>query len=66
MSESEKNAQQETIKQWALKKMKKQEKKLKRYAKIYFGEPMGIVYCRSGVKIVHNDGSESEIRASDE
>ena len=50
------------IRQWALKKMKRHEKKLKRYARIYFGEPMAIIYARNGAKIVHNDGSEGEIR----
>ena len=63
MDEAEMKAQQEAIKQWAFRKMQKMEKKLLRFARIYFGEPMAIVYCRSGVKIVHRDGSESTIVA---
>ena len=32
------------MRQWALKKMRKLEKKLRKYAKIYFGEPVTIIY----------------------
>ncbi len=66
MHETELNAQQEFIKKWALKKMRKLEKKLKRYARIYFGKPMAIVYCQTGAIVVHRDGSESTISASEE
>jgi hypothetical protein len=34
------------IRQWALKKMRKQEKKLLYYAEVYFGEPVTIVYAK--------------------
>lgn len=51
------------IKNWAYKKMQKLEKKLSRYAGIYFGEPITIVYARSGAVIVHKDGSESVLKA---
>lgn len=66
MNEKELDAQQEFIRKWALKKMKKQEKKLKRYARIYFGKPMAIVYCQIGAIVVHRDGSESTISATEE
>lgn len=57
---------QDFIRNWALKKMRKQEKKLRYYAGIYFGEPMAIVYARNGTKIIHNNGEESVIQASEE
>ena len=56
-------AQEKSIRQWAYKKMKKREKKLCKYAKIYFVEPVTIVYARSGAVIVHKDGSESVVKA---
>ena len=56
-------AQKACVRNWAYKKMRKLEKKLKRYAGIYFGEPMTIVYARSGAIIVHKDGSESIVKA---
>lgn len=45
----------------SIKEDEKQEKRLKYYARIYFGEPMAIVYARNGAKIVHGNGTESEI-----
>lgn len=62
MRDDDLKAQQTYIKKWAYKKMEKLEKKLQKYARIYFGKPMGIMYVANGVKIVHQDGSESEIR----
>lgn len=56
--------QQAYIKKWAFKKMEKLEKKLLKYARIYFEKPMGVMYVSDGAKIVHADGSESEIRVS--
>ena len=61
--EFEVEAQKACIKNWAYKKIKKLEKKLKRYAGIYFGEPIMIVYARTGAVIVHKDGSESIVKA---
>lgn len=58
--------QQAYIKNWAFRKMQKIEKKLQKYAKIYFGKPMGIMYVSDGAKIVHADGSASEIRLPEE
>lgn len=57
--------QQAFIKKWAYKKMQKLEKKMKKYARIYFGKPMAIMYVANGTKVVHQDGSESEIRVSE-
>lgn len=54
------------VRAWALKKMKKQEKKLKHYAQLYFGEPVAIVYARKGAVIVHRNGEESMISVSEE
>lgn len=51
------------IRAWALKRMRRQEKKLKYFARLYFGEPMAIVYARSGAKIIHRDNTEEEVRA---
>lgn len=53
---------QEYVKDWAFKKMQKLEKKLQRYARMYFGDPVAILYARNGVKIVHGDGTESIVR----
>lgn len=50
------------IKAWALKKMRRQEKKLKRFARIYFGEPVAIIYAKNGAKVVSKDGTEGEVR----
>lgn len=61
MRDSDLEDQQEFIKKWAFKKMQKLEKKLQKYARIYFGKPMGIMYIANGAKIVHADGTESEI-----
>lgn len=46
----------------ARKKKDKLEKKLQKYAAIYFGEPVAIVYAKNGAKIVTNDGEVSEIK----
>lgn len=51
------------IKAWALKKMRRQEKKLKYFARLYYGKPMAIIYAQDGATIVHNDGTEEEVRA---
>lgn len=51
------------IKAWALKKMRRQEKKLKYFVRLYYGKPMAIIYAQDGAKIVHNDGTEEEVRA---
>lgn len=32
------------MRQWAAKKMRKQEKKLRKYARLYFGKPVSIIY----------------------
>lgn len=61
MRDSDLEDQQEFIKKWAFKKMQKLEKKLQKYARIYFGKHMGIMYIANGAKIVHADGTESEI-----
>ena len=37
------------IKQWAAKKMRKLERKLCKYAKLYFGEPVTIIYAEEVV-----------------
>jgi len=50
------------IKAWALKKMRRQEKKLKRFASIYFGEPVAIIYAKNGARVVSKDGTEGEVR----
>ena len=57
---------QDFTRKWALKKMRKLEKKLRKYAKIYFGEPIAIIYARNGVKVVHKDGTEGTVKALDE
>lgn len=38
------------MRQWAAKKMRKQEKKLRKYARIYFGKPVSIIYSWDGTK----------------
>lgn len=63
MHDGDMKAQQDCIKNWTYKKMQKISKKLSRYAGIYFGEPVTIVYARSGAVIVHKDGSESILKA---
>ena len=63
MHSTDMEAQKACVRNWAYKKMRKLENKLKRYAGIYFGEPMLIVYARSGAIIVHKDGSESIVKA---
>ena len=37
---------QECVRKWAIKKMRKQEKRLEFFARIYFGEPVSIIYSR--------------------
>lgn len=63
MHDTDMEEQKAYIRKWAYKKMQKLEKKLSRYAGIYFGEPITIVYARSGAVIVHKDGSESVLKA---
>lgn len=50
------------IRSWALKQMRRREKKLKRFASIYFGEPVAIIYAKNGAKVVSKDGTEGEVR----
>lgn len=66
IDEKEMKAQEIFIKQWAYKKMQKLEKKLRRKAKIYFSKPVAIVYVQEGVKVIHQDGSESKIRVPED
>ena len=61
MDDSEVKEFEKFMKKWALKKMRKLEKKLHKYAAIYFGEPVAILYAKKGSMIVHKDGSESRI-----
>lgn len=53
---------QEYLKEWAYKKMQKLEKKLQRYAKMYFGWPVEIRYARDvtegSVKVDDQEGWE--------
>ena len=65
MRDEDLKEQQAYIKKWAYKKMEKLEKKLLKYARIYFEKPMGVMYVSNGVKVVHQDGSESEIRVQE-
>ena len=44
VSEEELNSFQQFIREWALKRMRKLEKKLLYFARIYFGEPGTITY----------------------
>ena len=53
------------IKQWAAKKMRKQEKKLRKYAKIFFGEPVTIIYAKDGTKVTRSDGVEGVTKAQE-
>lgn len=50
------------IRSWALKQMRRREKKLKRFASIYFGEPVAIIYAKNGARVVSKDGTEGEVR----
>ena len=52
------------IREFAYKKMQKLEKKLKYYARLYFEEPVAIVYAKNGAKIVTKDGTEGEVRVT--
>ena len=53
------------IRELAYKKMQKLEKKLKHYARLYFEEPVAIVYAKNGAKIITKDGAEGEVRVID-
>ena len=54
------------IKKWAFKKMRKQEKRLQYYARIFFGEPVTIVYAREVsvevTNVIHEEDLEGEIQ----
>lgn len=50
--------QQAYIRHWAYKKMLKYERKLLRYARIYFGEQATIIYAGHGTKVIFRDGTE--------
>lgn len=52
----------EFIRSWALKQMRRREKKLKRFASIYFGEPVAIIYAKNGARVVSKDGTEGEVK----
>jgi len=47
----------------ALYKMQRLEKKIKKLAAVYFGEPMAVIYARTGATVVHKDGTESRVQA---
>lgn len=57
--------QAEYITMWAgekaRKKMEKQEKKLLKFAKAYFGEDMAIIYAHAGAVVVDENGDHSII-----
>lgn len=53
------------VKERAWKKMQKLEKKLRRHARQYFGEPVAIVYAKRGSRIVGLDGGEMKICVRD-
>lgn len=53
------------IRQWVLKKMRKQEKKLRKYAKLYFGEPVTIIYAKDGTKVTRSDGVKGVTKAQE-
>lgn len=62
ITEDEEKDFKDFIKKWAFKKMRKQEKKLRYYARLYFEEPVSIVYLKNGTKVIRKDGTEGEIR----
>lgn len=45
----------EAIKIWAKKKMDRIEKRLERYAKVYYGKPMKIMYSEKDIDMDNND-----------
>lgn len=53
------------IKAWAQKKMRLQEKKLKYYARLYYGKSVAIMYVKEGVsaKIVREGDTEEEVES---
>lgn len=53
------------MRQWALKKMRKLEKRLRKYAKIYFGEPVTIIYAKDGTKVTRSDGVKGVTKAQE-
>ena len=59
---SEEKEFNEFIRSWALKQMHRREKKLKRFASIYFGEPVAIIYAKNGARVVSKDGTEGEVK----
>lgn len=59
---SEEKEFNEFIRSWALKQMRRREKKLKRFASIYFGEPVAIIYAKNGARVVSKDGTEGEVK----
>ena len=56
---------QDFMRQWALKKMRKHEKKLRKYAKVYFGEPVTIIYAKDGTKVTRSDGVKGVTKAQE-
>lgn len=65
MNDAEYKEFQKFIRQWAYKKMQKREKRLKYFARIYFGEPVAIIYAKNGAKVVCKDGTEGTIKVSE-
>lgn len=62
ISEEELNSFQQFVRNWAYKKMRKLEKKLLYFAKLYFGEPGTITYETPMMKrILFPDGEYFEI-----
>lgn len=62
VSEEELNSFQQFVRNWAYKKMRKLEKKLLYFAKLYFGEPGTITYETPMMKrILFPDGEYFEI-----
>ena len=62
MNDAEVMAQQDAIKKWAFKKMQKLAKKLNKFAEIYFGEPVAIIYCRkSKTKFIQHNVSKGDV-----
>lgn len=68
-TEESDRAQVEYARAWwmrkARKKMDKLEKQLEKWARVYFGEPVVVIYARDGAVIVAKDGTESEIRINE-
>jgi len=47
----------------ALFRMQRLEKRIKKLASIYFGEPVTVIYAKTGATVVHKDGTESKVQA---